>query len=103
MSGRPGPVIVLAHWRMDERAVEDVLGLVAELGRPTREEPGCLGYDVFRSVDSPGELLLIERYRDDAAIEAHRASPHYRRLVVERILPRLSDRRIELLATREPG
>ena len=60
-------------------------------------EAGCLEYAVFRSIDAADELLLVERYRDAAAVDAHRQSPHYGALVVERILPLLADRRVELL------
>jgi quinol monooxygenase YgiN len=52
---------------------------------------------VFRNTDDPGLVLLLERYRDGAAIEAHRNSLHYQELVVRRIIPMLSSREVELL------
>jgi quinol monooxygenase YgiN len=97
------PVIVVARWQMSAEAVEGVLGMVAELGRLTLQEPGCLGYDVFRSTDTPGQLLLLERYRDNEAIEAHRGSTHYQELAVKRILPLLTERTVELLEARDVG
>ena len=92
-----GPITVVARWRLSAQAVEGVLALVADLRRHTLEEPGCLGYDVFRSTDDAGEVLLLERYRDDAAIEAHRNSKHYQELVVQRIVPLIIERKVELL------
>lgn len=97
----PGPITVVARWRVNAAAVDSVLALVAELRPHTLAEPGCLGYDAFRSADTPGELLLVERYRDQAAIEAHRGSAHYQGVVVQRILPLLSDRKVELLRSIE--
>jgi quinol monooxygenase YgiN len=88
---------------MNGDAIEGVLALVAELRRETLVEPGCQGYDVFRNTDNPCEILLLERYRDDSAIEAHRGSAHYKDLVVQRILPLLSDRKVELLRARDAG
>jgi quinol monooxygenase YgiN len=41
--------------------------------------------------------VLIESYADPSALEAHRRSEHYRELVVERLLPLLTARRVELL------
>lgn len=96
-----GPITVVARWRAKAGTVDNVLALVAELRPPTLAEPGCLGYDVFRSTDTLGELLLVERYRDMPAIEAHRGSAHYQALVVQRILPLLSDRQVELLRSLE--
>ena len=93
----PGPIIVVARWQLNAQVVEGVLSLVADLRKQTLAEPGCLGYDVFRSAEDPAQLLLLERYRDDAAIEIHRASQHYQELVVRCILPLISDRQVELL------
>ncbi|WP_431050296.1 putative quinol monooxygenase [Roseateles sp. L2-2] len=91
------PLVVVARWRMAPEAVPEVLGLVAALREQSLDEPGCKGYEAFQSVGTPGELLLLERYADQAAIEAHRASAHYQTLVVQRILPVLSGRQVELL------
>jgi quinol monooxygenase YgiN len=90
-------ITVVARWRVKEGHLDDVLAHVAELRTASLEEPGCLEYAAFRSVDTADELLLVEKYRDAAAVEAHRQSPHYGVLVVERILPLLADRRVELL------
>jgi len=96
-----GPITVVARWQVGAGSVEGVLELIAELRPRTLAEPGCLGYDVFRHLDAPGELLLLERYRDDIALEAHRASAHYQELVVHRIVPLLSGRHVDLLMARD--
>jgi quinol monooxygenase YgiN len=93
-------ITVIARWRVKEGHLDDVLMHVAGLRTASLEEPGCLEYAAFRSVDSADTVLLVERYRDAAAVEAHRQSPHYRALVVERILPLLAERHVELLQMR---
>ena len=40
-------------------------------------EEGYLRFDFFQERDDPTLFLLIEIYADDAALEAHRKSPHY--------------------------
>ena len=42
-----------------------------------RDEPGCLRFDVLQDTDDPNVYYFYEMYRDEAAIEAHRAAPHY--------------------------
>lgn len=42
-----------------------------------RDEPGCLRFDVSQAVDDPRRFVLYELYEDLAAIEAHRAAPHF--------------------------
>jgi quinol monooxygenase YgiN len=95
-------ITVVARWRVKQGHLDDVLAHVAELRTASLEEPGCLEYAVFRPVASADELLLVERYRDAAAVDAHRRSPHYGALVVERILPLLADRHVELLQAHAP-
>lgn len=95
-------ITVVAHWRVKEGHLDDVLAHVAELRSASLGEPGCLEYAAFRSVDAADSVLLVERYRDADAVDAHQQSPHYRTLVVERILPLLVDRRVELLQVRTP-
>ncbi len=57
-----------------ERHVEGILrGMVT----PTRQEPGCIKYDLYRA-ESGLSFHLFEMYRDKAAIEDHRATEHYK-------------------------
>jgi quinol monooxygenase YgiN len=46
---------------------------------PTRKEDGCLRYDLYRSVDTPGALLLHEVWATRDAHTQHTHSPHFLR------------------------
>ncbi len=53
-------------------------GKGAELAQAMRErckevmqEPGCEQFEVFQSVVNPNKLALLERWADQAALEAH--------------------------------
>lgn len=96
-------ITVVARWQPADGALEQVLAIVAELRPQSLAEPGCLGYEVYQGVEAPGSVLLVERYRDDAALDAHRQSAHYQSLVVQRVLPLLVDRRVEFLQPRDPA
>lgn len=52
--------------------------LLRELGRDARAEPGNLRWDIWRDREDPGRFVLDELYLDDAAVEAHRATPHFK-------------------------
>lgn len=43
-----------------------------------REPGGCLRFDIHQETTNPALFLLIEKYLDQKALEAHRASAHYR-------------------------
>ena len=40
-----------------------------------RKEPGNLRYQYFQPLDDPETILLIDSWKDQAAIDAHHASP----------------------------
>jgi quinol monooxygenase YgiN len=45
---------------------------------PTRNEPGCERYDLYRVKDGPIQFTLFEIYKDQAALEFHRTTEHYK-------------------------
>src|SRR4029079_9466461 len=42
-----------------------------------RDEAGCMRFNVLRDRQDPNLYYFYEVYRDEAALEAHRAAPHY--------------------------
>ena len=42
-----------------------------------RDEAGCLCFNVLQDREDPNTYYFMEVYRDEAALEAHRAAPHY--------------------------
>jgi quinol monooxygenase YgiN len=48
---------------------------VAELMRGTqarvRETPGCLSYEFTETLDDPGHFLVVQHWRDQAALDEH--------------------------------
>jgi autoinducer 2-degrading protein len=42
-----------------------------------RDEPGCIRFNVLRDQQDANVYYFFEVYRDEAALEAHRAAPHY--------------------------
>ena len=61
--------------------------LLRELREASQKEPGVIQFEVGRSNDEPNVFGLWEVYRDEDAIEAHRATEHFRRLVLDGIRP----------------
>jgi len=52
--------------------VSRVEAALRELVAATRHEPGNQRYDLFTDAAQDGTFHLIEAYRDQAALEAHR-------------------------------
>jgi quinol monooxygenase YgiN len=56
---------------------EDIVrdGLTALVG-PTREEAGCVSYDLYESAVAPGTFFMVETWRAQSDIDAHFGTPH---------------------------
>lgn len=50
--------------------------IVGHATRCLEREPGCLQFDVVQNTKEPTKFAVYEIYKDQAAIDAHRASPH---------------------------
>jgi quinol monooxygenase YgiN len=51
--------------------------------RPTHDEPGCLRFSLFRSVDNPGVITAIEQWASREDWQMHMQTPHIQRVLQE--------------------
>ena len=42
----------------------------------TLQEPGCLAYEAYLDRNDPGRVFIFERWRAQADLDAHFATPH---------------------------
>jgi (4S)-4-hydroxy-5-phosphonooxypentane-2,3-dione isomerase len=75
-------------------AVEAALRRMAPL--VAAGEPGCTLYHANRSTENRDIFLLYEHYTDQAALDAHRATPHFKEIIEGTIVPLLDARQREL-------
>ena len=78
----------------DREAIAECL---RELTAASRGEPGCVSYIPHIVETDPTTVLIYEQYRDDAALEAHRATEHFERWANQGLYPRMQERSIEML------
>lgn len=92
------PIYTLARWRVREDSVETVLTLLPELIAASRAEPGNRLYRVFwRGGVHDRTLILLEGYVDRGALETHRQSEYFQRIVAGRIVTLLEEREVNEL------
>jgi quinol monooxygenase YgiN len=84
--------VVAATWYAREGAEERIREILERLTPQVREEPGCRMWQVHRSPDDPRLFFLYEQYDDEAAFEAHTATPHVERYVRGEAIPLLERR-----------
>jgi len=60
------------YARIPER--ERVAALMRALQERAREQPGCSYFVFAETLDDPGHFVLVEQWRDQAALDAHYGS-----------------------------
>lgn len=84
-------VILVVGWTAKPGKEDEVARLFRTLQEESRKEPGCLLYVAQRHRDDPARFLVYEQYKDDAALEAHRSTPHFLE-IARGELPKVADR-----------
>lgn len=51
---------------------------IAGLTKATREEAGCISYIPHVVANNPAEIIILEKYVDEAALQVHANSPHFK-------------------------
>ena len=67
---------VVATIPVKPEAVEDARSVLDTLVAATRQEEGVVSYDLYESASAPSTFVMVERYRDQAALDEHMSSPH---------------------------
>jgi quinol monooxygenase YgiN len=79
----------------DREAVEEILSPLTEA---SRHEPGCVSYIPHFVEGESCTVLLYEQYADEAALEHHRASPHFHQYAIGGLYQKMKGRQLENLS-----
>lgn len=69
-------LIVLAKAQVGEGALEPALAAIEAMVAASNAEEGCIAYAFTQDVLQPGILHIVEKWKDEAALAAHFATPH---------------------------
>jgi quinol monooxygenase YgiN len=54
--------------------LDRVRALMRATQERVREEPGCIGYVFAETVEDPGHFVIVQQWRDQAALDQHYGS-----------------------------
>ena len=57
-----------------EQKMKELLTAMVE---PSKAEDGCIFYDIFEYKEDAKRFMAVESWRDEAALDGHKASAHY--------------------------
>jgi quinol monooxygenase YgiN len=61
-----------------EGAEEKMKALLSAMVKPSKAEDGCIFYEIFQYENNPRKFMAVETWRDEAALDGHKNSPHYK-------------------------
>jgi quinol monooxygenase YgiN len=80
-------VVSSIHYTFTAEDADKAASIFGELRDASRREKGVISFEVGRGQEDPNVFALWEEYWDEAAREAHLASDHFTRLVVNGVRP----------------
>ncbi len=86
---------VRMQFPKDDR--DRVTEILRNLALASRREPGCVTFVPHHIDGDPETVLIYEQYRDQAAADAHRASPHFEQYAVGGLYQLMKERATETL------
>lgn len=70
------PVTVVARMKAKPGREEALREALLALIPPTRQEPGCLQYDLHESTETSGTFVFLENWRSKEELDTHLTRPH---------------------------
>jgi quinol monooxygenase YgiN len=74
------PIIMTVGFQARPGKEAELREALTEVLTPTRQEDGCLFYDLHVAADDPSKFLFHESWASNAHHDAHDQTPHIQRL-----------------------
>ena len=84
-------IVLAVIWKAKPGQEAEAERVLRALTLEARKEPGCLMFQVHRHKERRGELFIYEQYKDEAALEFHRKTPHFQQYARTE-LPKVAER-----------
>jgi quinol monooxygenase YgiN len=83
--------------RFDQEDHEKVSDILCHLTAASRKEPGCVSYVPHFIEGDNTTVLIYEQYKDEAAAEFHRSTPHFAQYAIAGLYQLMKERQVENL------
>lgn len=94
-------IVLLARYHVKDGNVAAVFQALQRMkAEMAASEPECVTYQVSVSTEIPNLALLYEVYTNEAALLAHRETPHFKAIIEGEIIPMLDRRERETFELR---
>jgi quinol monooxygenase YgiN len=74
---------IIARFTAKPESVAALRTLLVGMLAPTRQEAGCIRYELLNNRNDPTDFTFVEEWADQAAIDAHMQTPHLKAVVAD--------------------
>ena len=75
-------IAVVAKEKIKPGQEEAFIACMAEMFELTRQEAGCISYDLYKPENDPeADFAMVELWESKEALDAHMASEHFQRII----------------------
>jgi autoinducer 2-degrading protein len=71
--------VQLVDYEIAPAGFQKFIEALKENGVATIKETGCRQFDISQSASNPNQVFIYEGYEIEAAVQAHRASDHFKK------------------------
>lgn len=69
-------IVCLSYFEVKPEYRDTLINALLNLISPTRDEPGCLQYDLILDNENPNFLIIIEKFINKNALDHHEKQPY---------------------------
>jgi len=55
----------------------ELKAILSAMVKPSKAEEGLIFYEIVQYKENPRKFMAIETWRDEAALDGHKSTPHY--------------------------
>ena len=80
-------IMLHVRYTFARESVDRAIEFFGKMQAASRAEPGCVSYTIYRAKDDPATFYIHEEWRDQAALDAHNAMPHFKEYGINGLRP----------------
>jgi len=74
-------ITVVIDETIKEGQVGAFVEYMREMIRLTKEEDGCIAYDLYEAIDGSGEVVMVEIWESKEALDLHMQTAHFKEFI----------------------
>ncbi|PLY08997.1 MAG: antibiotic biosynthesis monooxygenase [Arcobacter sp.] len=57
--------------------IKEMKDLLKTMVEPSKNEKGCLSYEIYQLKENPAKFVVVEAWEDDVSLNGHKTTEHY--------------------------